>query len=219
MRPLIPDIATVWQVVPDVASFRIVRVSSMDDQSIATLAFDGTVVEDWAGLSLYEDRVNLPRPDVYRVDGSTAVAFSDRAVDLLEEHCLLSSAGQLLPGEIDGVGQCWILNVLEVREYLDRDNTQWFAGMVETGLPERPVFHRERFGGGSIFKIAPRSWTFCWDDPRSGALGFRGEIERYELAGLVFHEVWNSREGGRRSPILPGGPGPTAGGRGPSQRL
>lgn len=204
MLPIEQDLKTVWHIVPDLRVFRVLSTDIFDDSMTRRLRFDGTRVDSWDAPVVHEDRTHLQRPDIYRLDGTTELAFSDRAVELLESDGLLGSAGQLLPLIAPGVGSFWVLNILNVSDALNREETKWLGNVPSTGMAEIPSFDSARLVGPSIFKIAPRSWHYCWGEESLQGAGFRNAVTGGGLHGLNFFKVWDTQNGGARSPMVPG---------------
>jgi hypothetical protein len=158
------------------------------------LIFDGTLrLGNWSPPSVY---VFMPRhrPGDFYQFGGGALITTPRATEALEEF--LEMAGELLPLPYDGTNYT-ILNVTEVINCLDREQTEWQRGA--DGAPiwiKRFVFHRDRFTQSPLFKIpeTSRSSILVVEGLRAPHEEFRFTVTRAGLSGLVFRELWNDED-------------------------
>lgn len=155
--------------------------------------------KQWRPPPVYIEFPSRPAPDLWNLYESYSFALSP-AVEPLLHHQLLEV--ELLPFSV-GPTQLLLANVTEVRNYLDVDRTRWVAG-CEGYLFEAPEFHVQRFGGPSLFRLPSDDvWLYCWEADDDLDHSFRHAVERSELSGLVFEEIWNSVDGGRRPSSVP----------------
>lgn len=148
--------------------------------------------ESWSPPPLYVDHHRLKRPDIMRLSGS-ALVLSPHALKILLEEDVIAEQ-ELLPLDIEG--EPWtVLNVTAFTNWINVEASEWLGPT----MPIVRVFHPHRLGEPSLFHIEQNGLPiYCWDADNDPEFGFRNAILRNGLTGLIFEEVWNSLDGGKR---------------------
>lgn len=144
----------------------------------------------WEPPSVFVFEPFLKEGDFYQFGNSKLIA-SPRATKALLGHFQI--AGELLPLPHEGT-EYTLLNVTECINSLHQERTEWhFYETGERGLIAKYAFHPDRFTESTIFKIPEMNSTEILvveglHDPEDE---FRYAVERAELKGLLFEELWS----------------------------
>lgn len=193
----------VYQIGFDADRYQALYVDSDDKTVRAGVRLEGERrANTWSPPRVYPDHLNLEVPDIWKLIGSDSIVLSPKAREALRDVLL---EAELLPLAV-GDETFTVVNVVEVRNYLDAEQTKWFAG-IEGVIAEVPQFAVHRIGGASLFKLPndKHVWLYCWEDDDDPSDSFRHVVFAEGLTGLIFEEVWNSETGGRRPSSVPGG--------------
>lgn len=190
----------VFQIDYDSDRFQCLFVDSPDEALQISVHLDGTPRrQEWSPPPVYAEFPRLEKPDIWNLYEASSFALSHRAASGLRDLLL---EAELLPLPV-GDETLMLVNVVEVRNYLDTDRTRWFPDM-EGLLAEVPEFAVHRIGGPSLFKLPhDDAWLYCWEDDEVLDESFRHAVVSQGLTGLTFEEIWNSETGGRRSSSVP----------------
>lgn len=157
----------------------------------------------WDPPPVYAEHPNLEVPDIWMLAGSASFVVSPKARAVLLEADVIQDA-ELLPLPV-GDEVLTLVNVVEVRNYLDIEKTKWL-GTVGSSSAEVPEFVAHRIGGASLFKLPHDAHVgmYCYEDDDDPSDSFRYVVLAEGLTGLTFEEIWNSETGGRRPSSVPG---------------
>lgn len=190
----------VFQLGYDVDRFRCLFVDSDDDDVKDSVRMDGTRRPSWSPPPVYIEFPNLEKPDIWMLYEAHTMALSASARLALADVLLET---ELLPLVV-GDEELALVNVVEVRNYLDTEKTKWFAEEVG-GLAEIPEFAAHRIGGPSLFKLPHDDvWLYCWEDDDYLSDSFRHAVQSEGLTGVTFEKVWDSETGGHKPSSVPG---------------
>ena len=185
----------------DTDRYQCLFVDSGDEEAKARARLDG----GWKGASwdpprVYADFLAHDVPDIWNLYESYAMVLSPRARSALAGLLL---EAELLPLPV-GDTTLALVNVVEVRNYLDEERTRWLGGLVGV-IAEVPEFAAHRIGGPSLFKLPHDAvGLYCWEDDADPGASFRRAVLDAGLTGLTFEEIWSSDAGGRRPSTVPG---------------
>jgi hypothetical protein len=191
----------VFQINYDANRFQWLFVDSGDDDVRRGVRLDGSPrLAAWSPPPVYVEFPNLEKPDIWWLNDAFSMVLSSKAEAVLGEVLL---EAELLPLPV-GDEMLSLVNVVEVRNYLDYEKTQWFPE-AEGLLAEVPEFAAHRIGGASLFKLPHDNvWLYCWEDDDYVSESFRHVVTSEGLTGLTFEEIWNSEDGGSRPSSIPG---------------
>jgi len=156
--------------------------------------FDCTPKEPWNPPEVYSYKPLLLAADIWgygMIESTWAV--SPGAFERLK--WLLVGAGELLPLPFDNQ-QFALLNVTQCVNCLDHNKTEWVIGET-TGKPiriERYAFHGDRLPESSVFKIPEthRGEVLCYEGGKDRDDELKPFVERHNITGLRFTELWSS---------------------------
>jgi hypothetical protein len=141
----------------------------------------------WNPPSIYIYEPFLVKGDFYNLDSDYLITNSI-ATEKLKGYFELN--GEILPLSYDNEDYFFI-NIYRCVDSLDRDKTKFRS----SGLPEQYVFDVNRLPYPGLFKI-PQTYTgellllVNTDAPESD--NFKLTVEKNNLGGLLFHEIWRS---------------------------
>lgn len=171
------------------------NVNRNDDQVVRNKFFLGRPYpKQWSMIELFIDNPKYPRPDFYGF-GVVNFVCSSKAYEFAGET--LEMSGELLPVSVeDEPGEFFIYNVTNCINVIDKKKSVWRA-LDKAGTYKElqtMVFHPERFGEETIFKIPEDGGVgiYCLErsgDPDDGE--FKALVENHELLGLSFDLVWS----------------------------
>lgn len=149
--------------------------------------------KDWHGLRAYVTNPIKPPAD-FMGFGSGTVAVSEEAAE--NSRTFFEMAGELLPVDIEDGGRCYLLNVTECFNALDKEATKWILG-AKTQQPiqiEKYEFHANRLPESTIFKIPETVKGEILVSERTGeALDeFKAFYEQQGFTGLKFLQLWSA---------------------------
>jgi hypothetical protein len=184
----------VFRIELDVDRFQYLLPADDKDSSSSQPLFDGTQIEEWRPPAVYSYQPRLAAGDFWSFQMRSA-AWATRPSATHRIQSVLAKAGQILPlpyqGEVFG-----LLNVTQCVECLDPDATEWIVG-ESTRKPiriARYAFLPKRFPESPIFKLpqTARSEILCYEGVLDPVDEFKSIVERHQLTGLTFREIWSS---------------------------
>jgi hypothetical protein len=182
----------VFRVAADVNHYQYLLPSDSDAPGVYD--FDCTPKEAWSPPDVYSEEPLLREGDIWGYGMiESAWAVRPGAIEVLK--WLLSDAGELL-ALLYSNKRFALLNVMQCVNCLDQDKTEWEIGET-TGKPiriEKYAFHGSRLPESSIFKIPEtrRGEILCYEGVKDPDDEFKPFVERHEITGLKFTELWSS---------------------------
>jgi hypothetical protein len=147
------------------------------------------MIDTWQPPPVYIYRPKYKPGDLYNFVSGSPI-FSPRATELLRTH--LEMAGELL--ELPYMGQSYcLLNVLECINCLDEVRTTWgqYKNGVRKPLPEKYVFHRNRFSESCLFKIPETHLVDVLVVDREDGEGFIDALLEHRISGYELELLWS----------------------------
>ena len=144
----------------------------------------------WRPLELEISMPLLPRPDFFDF-GTGVFVCNQHARDLAGEA--LEMAGELLPASVKGEhGEFFVFNVTNCIEAIDEKRSTWSKPFPSVRILLKPIFHPEKLGEPTLFKIREDGGVniYCVErtgDPDDGE--FKAVVEHYGLTGLSFEPL------------------------------
>lgn len=153
---------------------------------VGSWKFDGTPIGDtWQPLEFYIRRPTLKKPDIWQV-GRT-LAFEPHAAKILST--CLEKAGELFKLPFHG-RELTVVNITYVIECLDLTRSEYDQDLPH--IIDKYVFYEDRLDY-PLFKIPQNTaMTFTVEGLASPDDEFKPLIEKHNLKGLRFDEVWSS---------------------------
>ncbi len=191
----------VYQLGFDPNEFQCLFVDSGDAEVVARHELNGSPMSStWVPPPVYIEFPTHRTPEIWNLPDLHAMVLAPKADGALTNFLL---EAELLPLPV-GSELFTVVNILEVRNYLDVQQTKLLAD-IEGGIPEIPEFVTHRIGGPSLFKLPDDNvWMYCWEDDAAPGESFRAAVLDADLSGVAFDEIWNSETGGRRPRSVPG---------------
>jgi hypothetical protein len=180
---------TVYRIRNDVDRYQYFLTEKEEEQGIL-YGMDCTPKEDaWSPPSVYVLYPRHEAGDFYQFH-SNVLIVSPRARMLLHEH--LARAGELLPLHYRGHSYT-VLNVTECINVLDQEKTEWVYAEGHRLHIKKYHFHPGRFTETTLFKIPETSDSeILAVTGMSASGGFREAVERANLKGLIYEELWST---------------------------
>jgi hypothetical protein len=146
-------------------------------------------------LSVYVWNPATEAKNFYRLTSGILV-FDEKVLDVCQT--VFEMAGEILPLQVERGEKLNILNVLQCRNGLNYDTTQWCYYKDGTkGHILEYGFHPERvMDESTIFKIPEEIKTsiFCYADVKNPDDEFYHIYHKHKLTGLIFEEVYNDEQ-------------------------
>lgn len=186
--------ASVYLVRPELDHFRSLLYDLPGEETPAACYgfFGESKLEAWPDPPVYIDNLAAETPDIWYLASAGIFAFTPSIIEKLEPF--VSMAGELLPlsKKNEFVGESlYALNILNLIDGLDMSRSDF------QNLIIYPDFIEHRLGEPTVFIVPQHAAAiFCveWDDVGDS---FMKRIERHELRGVRFEEVWSSTRGPR----------------------
>lgn len=154
------------------------------------MKMSGTRIDNWNPHECYIHDLRVKPSNFYRFGGP--LVFDEIARDGLID--ILEKAGQVLPLEVEGAGQLYLLHVLENIDAFDKEASERL-NIAEGNQPglKKKVLRPEKIGDSSIFKLAafPFSKIFTYRGKLSNNDEFIGRYNELGLTGLKFTREWS----------------------------
>jgi hypothetical protein len=187
---------TVYELRFDVNHFKSLLVDEKNTWKIPAFEFDGKPkLSAWKPPKMYCDRPNLKTPDFWSPATSAAIAAGSKALPFVQT--MFEMAGELLPLPYEnGEETLTLLHILEYLNCLDHDKCEWRTTAAEKRLyPTRYVFHPNRFGESTLFRIPEnRALAFCYERESDPETEFKAAVEHAKLTGLEFVAIWTDKK-------------------------
>lgn len=175
----------VFELRPDVESYRLLDVLNDADMRVLSNLHDGPVGAAWQPLRVewIEDKLNAGKPTSDFPTLGTIPAFSERAVDALLD--LLIENGEILPLD-SPVEKYFAYNATRRLDALDEERSSLVRFDTGRIMDVRAYeFFPEKVGTTAIFRLRQlRGRTFVTD-------AFANRIEDAGLTGFDLQQVWS----------------------------
>lgn len=152
---------------------------------LATMVLTGeSIVDDWQPVEVELCTGSVPVGDI--LSFGPGMGVSQRGVDILAP--LIEGSVEFLPLNSDD-GQFYMMNVIRVVDALDRDSSELklFKDGRRVMRIVRHVFYPSKTESEFVFKIPEQVRSRVYATDR-----FREAIERAELKGFHFTQLWTS---------------------------
>lgn len=170
--------------------------SSKSDEIWDMLDFDGTPKEEnWQPIEFYVSNPLKKKGNFFAMSDGGAFACDEIAVNKLSDF--LGFESELLPIYLEDGAQLYIFNVTQCRNALDQKKSKF--DYYEDGTKGRVlehVFHKDRYGETSIFKIPEtrKIHVLTFSGLRDPGEEFYTAYLKSGLTGLHFEELYRDDE-------------------------
>ncbi len=178
----------------DVSKFQIILPVSSSDEVIDSLTFDGrSKIDIWRTSEFYIDNPLAKKGDFASFLTSGAFACNEKAVDKFLSFWQI--CGELLPIQLEGALNMFILNVTDCINVLDQNQSKF--DFYEDGTRSNRIlkyaFHKNRFHESSIFKIpeTAKSQILTYTGIKDPDEEFYYAYKKSGLTGLSFEEIYS----------------------------
>ncbi len=150
-------------------------------------------LDKWEVLNTYIFNPKVPKKSFYSIGNCGAIVFEDKMLAIFQD--IFEMCGEILPLKLEREPELYLLNVLDCRNGLNYETTQW--DYYDDGTKGRILkfgFHPERImNESSIFKIpeVAKTHIFTYSGVEDEEDEFYGLYKKHKLTGLVFEEVYS----------------------------
>jgi hypothetical protein len=146
----------------------------------------------WPVQKVYVEKPLLKRGNFFSFLSSEFICDEKARNELAD---VLEMSGELLPLSLDGE-PLYLMNVLGCYNALDSEKSEWHGRVGPGGRLKKFVFHPNRIPDVPLFKIPemPRTVILTAVGAHDKAYEFKTRVEKANLKGLVFEELWRSED-------------------------
>ena len=182
----------IFRIRPDVTAFGYLGIAPGEVVDSDDLVFYGQRRSfSWRPLHVVHRPKGSPRGDFFRI-GHGSLVLNKRAFDLLKD--VLERSGEFLSLHLQGE-EVYLFNCLNVTDCLDHQETKWFQVQGRNVHVKKHVFQTQKLPLVNVFKIpqTARDRIYVVDGRHPSAVELPSIVQKNELKGLVFEEVWNDQ--------------------------
>ena len=187
---------TVYEVKPDF-TFQSFHTSAPESEEFVEVEYSRELIKcdrmhlTWRPLRLYEEHACRKRGNFARSWGGGFLVDS-RAMSAIQP--IVGDGCEFLPMLPYKGETLYLMNLLTCVDCLDKERTEFAVDEASGTKLSRVMkysFNRDKIPSASLFKLPKRVGLFAATGTAHSELEFKALVEREELTGLLFRELWS----------------------------